>query len=150
MFQYNLTLSNPFDVGLSGLDLFGAHTVFGLTDLSIIAAPQDVGHDPSADWSFFPPLAGVVDELNYFALSQSADVHPGESVSGFFFRSVVDPRTLPPDGFVLFRDYDLIDATGHQIPEPSSLLLLSVGVMLLRRTSYCWRGTSQERTLTSL
>lgn len=115
VFQYHLTLENPFGVPISGLNLFRANTVFGLDESGVIGAPEDIGGNPMFDWSFFAPIPGLVDELNYFALDPGADIAPGGSLSGFFFQAPTDPGTLPPDGLVLARDYDLIDSSGRQI-----------------------------------
>jgi len=111
------------------LNIFNANSVFGLDDFSVIGAP--------ADWSFFAPFPPFVDELNYFSLNPAADVPVGGSLGDFFFQSTTNPNTLNADVFKLFRDYDLIDASGKQIiPEPSTYLLFTVGLLGLIGIGY--------------
>jgi hypothetical protein len=147
LFQYNFTLTNPFSVPLSGLNIFNANSVFGLDDFSVIGAPENIGGNPLADWSFFAPSPPFVDELNYFSLHPAADVPIGGSLGGFFFQSTTAPSTLPAEGLVLFRDYDLIDASGRQIPEPSIFLLMAIGLLVLFYSD--WRKRKLHGSTTS-
>jgi len=120
LFQYNLTLHNPFSEPISGLNLLHGGSVFALDDASVIGAP--------AGWDFFTPLPPLVDELNYFSLDSASDVAIGGSLSGFFFRSTADPSTLPNDAFA----FDVIGAiSGGQLPEPSTLGLLAAALVVL-------------------
>src|SRR5262249_36697626 len=89
LFRYNLTLNNPFDQPLSGLDLLHAASAFGVADSSVIGAP--IG------WDFFAPLPSIVDELSYFSLSATTDVPIGGSLAGFTFQSTRDPSTVTVD-----------------------------------------------------
>jgi hypothetical protein len=119
LFQYNLTLSDPFSEPISGLNLLHGGSAFGLDDTSVIGAP--------AAWDFFPPLPPLVDELNYFSLDPATDVPIGGSLSGFFFRSSADPATLPADAFA----FDVIGAnSGAQLAEPDLLALVALGGLI--------------------
>ena len=116
LFQYSLTINNPADQPISGLNLLDANSIFGLIPDSIITAPPN--------WSFFAPDPDLgIDELNFFSLIPSADVPLGGSLGGFIFQSTTDPSTISS------LRYDLIGGTsGSQIPEPATLLLLSTGI----------------------
>lgn len=116
VFQYTLTINNPADQPISGLNILNANSIFGLNLASIITAPPN--------WDFFAPdpVFGV-DELNFFSLFASADVPIGGSLQGFIFQSTTDPSTISS------LRYDLIGGTsGSQIPEPVTILLLSTGL----------------------
>ena len=128
LFQYNLTLNDPFSEPLSGLNILHANTVFGLDNTSVIGAP--------AGWDFFAPLPLVVDELNFFSLSPATDVPIGSSLGGFFFQSTTDPATLGPGDFT----FDVIGGTsGKQLSVPDqtdSWCLLSTSLVCL--IAYGW------------
>jgi hypothetical protein len=122
LFEYDLTLSDPFDQPLSGLNILHANSVFGLDTTSTISAP--------AGWSFFPPLPPFIDELNYFTPFPSAFVPIGGSRAGFSFDSTTNPSTL--GGQIAF---DVIGGTtGDQIPpvpEPSTFSEVALGAVIL-------------------
>lgn len=84
LFRYTLTVNNP--QAIIGLNIPRANTLFGLYFTSKIQA--------SAGWNDFAPIAGVVDDLNYFALGSGVPV--GGSLSGFQFDSSTNPE--PPAG----------------------------------------------------
>src|ERR1700730_1297284 len=84
-FQYDLTVSNNAGTEpLSGLLVLNGGSVFGLDATSIIGAPQDIGGNPAADWSFFAPLPPFVDILSYFSLDTAGDVPINGVLGGFF------------------------------------------------------------------
>lgn len=127
LYRYDLTLNNPFSEPLSGLNILQAGTVFGLDEFSVINAPPG--------WDFFAPLPPVVDELNFFSLAASTDVPVGGALSGFSFESTTDPAAI--SGRILF---DIIGASGRQIPEPSAVAMLAIGICSLVR----WRTASSS------
>lgn len=116
MFQYTLTINNPADQPIAGLNILGANSMFGLTPASFISAPQN--------WSFFAPDPALgVDELNFFSLMLSADVPIGGSLGAFIFQSTTDPSTISG------LRYDLIGGvSGSQLPEPATMFLLGTGL----------------------
>jgi hypothetical protein len=116
LFQYSLTINNPADQPISGLNILDANSIFGLTPGSMITAP--------ANWSFFAPDPALgVDELNFFSLDPLADVPIGGSLGGFTFQSTTNPSTV---GNIR---HDLIGGTsGTQTPEPATLFLLGTGL----------------------
>ncbi len=119
LWEYDLTLTDPYSFPLSGLNILQADTLFGLDSSSTITAPPG--------WDFFAPLPPVVDELNFFSLSSASDAQPGVPLAGFSFDSVTDPSTLPGA-----LGFDVINAdTGAQVPEPGSWLLLTTACLVL-------------------
>ena len=116
LFQYSITINNPADQPIAGLNILDAASILGLSPASIITAPPN--------WDFFAPDPALgVDELNFFSLVSSADVPIGGSLSGFTFQSTTDPSTISS-----LRS-DLIGGTsGSQIPEPATMLLLGTGL----------------------
>jgi hypothetical protein len=116
LFQYSITINNPADQPISGLNILNANSIFGLDLASIITAPPN--------WDFFAPdPAFGVDELNFFSLVPSADAPIGGSLQGFIFQSTTDPSTISS------LRYDLIGGvSGSQIPEPVTILLLGTGL----------------------
>jgi hypothetical protein len=116
MFEYDFTLHNTATEPLGGLNLLFGNSAFGLDTTSVIAAP--------AGWSFFSPLPPLVDELNWFSLSPSADVLPGGLLGDFTFLSSKDPSTLKPGDL----SFDAVSGiSGKQVPVAdgcSTLLLL--------------------------
>jgi len=136
-FQYNLTLQN---VGgsepLSGLLVINGNSVFGLTSTSLIGAPQDVGGNTLADWSFFAPSPPLFDILFYFSLDPAADVPIDASLGGFFFLSNREPRTLNGNDFAVEgigadTGSEILLGNARLIPEPSSLFLIGVALAVL-------------------
>ena len=121
LFEYDLTLHNPYSVPVSGLNLLHANTEFGLDQFSMITAPPG--------WDFFAPLPPLVDELNYFSLSPANDVAPLGALGGFSFQSTRDPSTVTDSAFAA----DLINGlTGKQIPIPEpNPEFLAGGVLLV-------------------
>jgi hypothetical protein len=58
LFQYDLTVDNTGgSEPLNGLLVLQGGSVFGLDPTSAIGAPQDVGGNPAADWSFIAPVS---------------------------------------------------------------------------------------------
>jgi hypothetical protein len=128
-FQYDLTLNNNGGVEpLSGLLVVNGGSVFGLDASSNIGAPQNVGGNPLADWSFISPFPPFVDILSYFSLDSAGDVPINGSLGAFFFQSSTNPSALSSGDFAVIG---IGGITGNQIPlgnalfapEPSSLLL---------------------------
>jgi hypothetical protein len=140
LFQYDLTVDNTGGAEpIQGLSILNGNSVFGLDGTSTIGAPQDIGGNPAADWFFLPP-GPPPDSLDYISLDVTADVPVNGSLGGFFFRSMKDPSTLSGNQFAV----DLIGSlTGGPIqggggiaqppptaiPEPSTVVLLTVGVL---------------------
>jgi hypothetical protein len=125
LFQYDLTLTDHFADPLSGLNILFAHSVFGLTDVSVISAP--------AGWGFFAPFPPYVNELNWFSLNPGTDVPVGGSLGGFVFLSTTDPATLEP-GNLTFDDIDGTTGRQLEIPipdQPNPVLLLTTGLVAL-------------------
>jgi len=134
LFLYKFTLIdqgfiNPI-TGLpepvSGLNLLHAHSDFGLDETSTIGAPSG--------WDFFAPLPPLVDELNFFSLSPSADVPIGNSLEGFSFQSTVGVAVSIPTIFPCGH-YDVIGSISNTqlscVPEPASLILMVIGIGLV-------------------
>lgn len=125
LFQYNLSLDNRSGgVTLAGLNVLNANSVFGVDPSTVIGAP--------ADWSFIAPFPPFVDDLDYLALTTSANVLPGAFMTGFSFQSTLDPSVVRFSGFAV----EAIDAsTSSQIqlaaaqfvPEPPALPLWAAG-----------------------
>lgn len=139
LFQYNLSLSDPFNEPLSGLNILRANTIFGLNDSSVIGQP--------AGWGDFAPLPPLVDELNFFSLSPVTDVPLGGSLGGFYFQSTTDPAALPPGAFA----FDVIGGTsGKQLSVPdhsnSGLLLFTSLAGLIACGWRCQRTTGARPT----
>lgn len=125
MWEYDLTLTDPYPFPLSGLNILQGYTVFGLDSTSTITVPPG--------WGFFPPIPNVVDELSGLSFSFDSDAQPGIPLSGFSFDSTTDPATLT--GPIRF---DLINGiTGDQVPEPETmptvLMCLAVASRLKQR-----------------
>jgi len=126
VFEYDLTLSNSGGgEALSGLIVLNGNSVFGLDETSVIGAPDG--------WSFFPPLFPVVDPLFYFSGGSATDVAIDGSLMGFSFESTKDPASIAGGDFavvgigaILGRQIPL--GTAQAVPEPTSLLLVVVGL----------------------
>jgi hypothetical protein len=145
LFQYDLTVDNTGgSEPLNGLLVLQGGSVFGLDPTSAIGAPQDVGGNPAADWSFIAPFP--VDPLSYLSLDPTGDMPLNGSLGGFFFQSTQDPANLRNDDFAVVG---IGATTARQIPlgntqfvpELSTLLLLATGLSGL--LGYEWRRRKQ-------
>jgi hypothetical protein len=158
-FQYNLSIDNSDgSEPLSGLLVLNGGSVFGLDPSSAVGAPQDIGGNPAANWSFIAPFPPFVDILSYFSLDPAGDVPINGVLAGFFFQSMENPNNLSNDDFAVVG----IGAnSGGEIPlgnaqfvdEPSSLSLLCFGVVgsvLLRASQSRRRGKRRTRSRNAL
>ena len=155
-FQYNLTLNNQGGTEpLSGLLVLNGGSVFALDSSSNIGAPQDVGGNPAADWSFLSPFPPFVDILSYFSLDPAADVPVNASLGGFFFQSSTSPFALSSGDFAVVgigaitaSQIPLGDALF--VPEPASVLLLIpalwIGTAMRKRRHAAIRACNRSRT----
>jgi hypothetical protein len=133
-FLYTLAVSNTGgSEPLSGLIVARGGDIFGLDFFSPIDAPQDIGGNPAADWSFVAPLPFVFNPLSFFSLDPSADMPIDGVQGGFSFLSTTDYNTLLPGDFevigigaITASQIPLGDAV--YVPEPSALLLLACGL----------------------
>jgi hypothetical protein len=150
LFEYDITVYNSAGLEpIQGLLLFNAGTNFGLDDTSVIGAPQNVGGNAAANWSFFAP-APFADQLSYFSLIPAGDIPVGGTLDGFTFQSFTDPSTVTAADFQI----DVVGSTSHGeipttlIPEPSSLtlsvILVALGVIYHARMCHKrWRCRGQ-------
>lgn len=131
--QYNLTVDNQGGAEpLSGLLVLNANSLFGVDDTTFVGAPQSIGGDPVASWSFLPPVPPFIDILTYFSLDPLADIPIGARLGGFFFQSALDPSAVIGNGFAVeaigaISGAEIPLANAILVPEPSSLLLLALG-----------------------
>ena len=145
LFQYNLTLeNNGGSEPLSGLLVLNGGSVFGLDVTSVIGAPQDIGGNPAADWSFIAPFPPFVDPLSYFSMDPAGDVPINGLLGGFFFQSMESPANLSNDDFTVvgigaISANEIPMGNAQFVPEPSGVLLflfglaVSVGASVLLR-----------------
>lgn len=138
-FQYEFTVSNEADpITEAGVDLYDVFLLFPTdVELTELGLPTD--------WeSIAPPtLPFTTPFFQFFSLASSADIRPGEQLSGF--RLVLNlqigavPFTAtfvnPPDPSAPFTiDGVTTPITATAVPEPASLLLVaSGGAALFRR-----------------
>jgi hypothetical protein len=136
LFQYNLFVTNGAGgtEALSGLSILAGNSLFGLDDTSTITAPQNVGGNPAANWSFFAPLPPLVDNLDYFSLSPAADIPVGGTLGGFSFQSFTAPDTLGSgfDTVVVTSDTNTqIPVVATPVPEPASMASFAIAAFVL-------------------
>ncbi|MDG3008353.1 hypothetical protein [Paludisphaera mucosa] len=141
LYEYDLTIVNRLFINpetgrsetISGLNLIGANTVFGLDASSFITAPKNVNGIPMADWDFFAPLPPVADELNYFSLTEAADIAIGGILSGYTFLSSTDPGTVDLSRL----EFDVLGGeSGAQlvmVPEPTAVVQATIACLVLTR-----------------
>ena len=113
------------DKDVLGVIVINGFTVFGATGASPIAAPDD--------WMFIPPIDPDSDGLFYFATASDAEIKMNTSKRGFFFEST-QPLVPFKVGLVFADSTTQVEAI---TPEPSSLLLLPLGLL----TFGLWRWT---------
>jgi hypothetical protein len=134
IFQYNLIINNSGgSEPLSGLLVLHGGSVFGLDATSAIGAPQDVGGNPAADWSFIAPFFPFVDILSYFSLNPAADVPINGVLMGFFFQSMENPENVNDNDFAVVgiganSAGEIPLGNAQFVREPSSLTLLCFGL----------------------
>jgi hypothetical protein len=134
LFQYDLTLNNSGGTEpLSGLLVLNGGSVFGLDASSNIGAPQDVGGNPAADWSFLAPFPPFVDILSYFSLDPAADVPIDGFQGGFSFQSFTAPQSLTSEDFSVVGIGALsateIPLSTQFVSEPATLVLVLLAVV---------------------
>jgi PEP-CTERM motif len=133
-FQYDLTIDNSGgSEPLSGLLILNGGSVFGLDATSVVGAPQDIGGNPAANWSFIAPFPPFVNILSYFSLDPAADVPVNGLLGGFFFQSTVNPDELSNNDFAVVgvganSASEIPLGNAQFVPEPSSLFLVACGL----------------------